>query len=164
MGEKLTFGDDLTEYCFNLTRIKFDIDRNEKSQISNQSALRINLDWFRYIRNQLLDYADYIEEIKDKRTLNRKEFRLPESKRCPGCDDGKPYKVIKYRNILIPVYDDDYGQQDFAVVLGKEISGGSYNHCSYLEFINYVDYELQNRFLNNEYDMFKEEISILYDK
>lgn len=159
MREELTFENDLLEYCFNLTRIKFDIDRNEKSQRDNQSALRINLDWFRYIRNQLLDYTDYIEEISDKRTLNRKEFLLPESKRCPGCDDGKPYKVIKYRKVLIPIYDDDYGQQDFAVVFGKEISGGSYNHYAYMQFIDCVDYELQNRFLNGEYNMFEEEIS-----
>lgn len=155
----MTFTDILIEYCFNLTRIKSDIDRSTTSQADSRSALRTNLDWFRYLRNQLLDYTDYIEEIGDKRTLNRKEFLLPESKRCPGCDDGKPYKVIKYRNVLIPVYDDDYGQQDFAIVFDKEISGGSYNLYSYIEFINYVDYELQNKFLNDEYDMFKEEIS-----
>ena len=155
----MTFTDILIEYCFNLTRIKSDIERNTTSQVDSQSALRINLDWFRYLRNQLLDYTDYIEEISDKRTLNRKEFLLPESKRCPGCDDGKPYKVLKYRNVLIPIYDDDYGQQDFTIIFDKEISGGSYNLYSYIEFINYVDYELQNRFLNNEYDMFKEEIS-----
>ena len=159
MGEELTFKNDLIEYCFNLTRIKSDIERSLTSQADSQSALRINLDWFRYVRNQLLDYADYVEEIRDQRTLNRKEFRLPESQRCPGCDDGKPYKVIKYRNVLIPIYDDDYGQQDFAVIFGKEISGGCYNYYSYIEFINYVDYELQKRFLNDEYNMFKEEIS-----
>lgn len=155
----MTFTDILIEYCFNLTRIKSDIDRSTTSQADSRSALRTNLDWFRYLRNQLLDYTDYIEDISDKRTLNRKEFLLPESKRCPGCDDGKPYKVIKYRNVMIPIYDDDYGQQDFAIVFDKEISGGSYNLYSYIEFINYVDYELQNKFLNDEYDMFKEEIS-----
>lgn len=155
----MTFTDILIEYCFNLTRIKSDIERNTTSQVDSQSALRVNLDWFRYIRNQLLDYTDYVEEIGDKKTLNKKEFLLPESKRCPGCDDGKPYKIIKYRNVLIPIYDDDYGQQDFTIIFGKEMSGGSYNLYSYMEFINYVDYELQNRFLNNEYDMFKEEIS-----
>ena len=98
----MTFTDILIEYCFNLTRIKSDIDRSTTSQVDSQSALRTNLDWFRYLRNQVLDYTDYIEEMNDKRTLNRKEFLLPESKRCPGCDNGKPYKVIKYRNVLIP--------------------------------------------------------------
>lgn len=153
MGEKLTFKDDLLEYYFNLTRIKSDIERSVTSQVDSQNSLRINLHWFRYIRNQLLDYDDYIEEIRDKRTLNRKEFRLPESQRCPGCDDGKPYKVIKYRDILIPIYDDDYGQQDFAVVFGKVISGGSYNYYSYIEFINCVDYELEQQYIDDKYDM-----------
>jgi len=155
----MTFKDILIEYYFNLTRIKRDIDKSTTSQVDSESALRTNISWFRYIRDQLLDYDDYIEEIRDKRTLNKKEFRLPESKRCPGCDDGKPYKVLRYRNVLIPIYDDDYGQQDFTVVFDKEISGGCYNFNSYIEFINCVDYELQNMFLNDEYDMFKKEIS-----
>ena len=152
----MEFKDILAEYCFNLTRIKSDIERGDTSLFNTKDARRINLTWFHYYRDLILKYEDYIEEIRDKRTLNRKEFRLSESQRCPGCDDGKPYKVIKYRNVLIPIYDDDYGQQDFTVIFGKEISGGCYNLYSYLEFINHVDYELEKKYLNNEYDMIKE--------
>lgn len=158
MEKKITmeFKDILTEYCFKLTIIKRDIDRGDKSSFNTKEARYINLTWFQFVRNDYVDIEQYIQTITDKRTLNRKEFRLPESQRCPGCDDGKPYKVIKYRNVMIPVYDDDYGQQDFTVLFGKEISGGCYNHYSYLEFINYVDYELEKKYLNNEYNIIEE--------
>ena len=150
------FRDILLEYHLRLARIKLDIDRGDKSLLETSDTRYVNLKWFQYIRDNAFNYDDFIEEIRDKRTLNRKEFRLSKSQRCPGCEDGKPYKAIKYRNVLIPIYDDDYGQQDFAVINGEEISGGCYNFNSHIEFINYVDYMLEKKYLRNEYDMHKE--------
>ena len=155
------FRDILLEYHFRLNVIKTRIERGEESLLETSQERYINLKWYQFIRDMAFDKEEYLQLIKDKRTLNRKEFLLPEDKRCPGCEDGRPYMIIKYREVLIPGYDDDYGQQDFAVIFGEDVSGGAYNFFSFIEFINHVDYMLEKKFLVDDYDM-KSELKELY--
>lgn len=156
MKERFKFRDLLLEYLFVLGGIQ---DKLKRGIINNETANTLryyNLDWLHWTRGRTLEDKEIFTESRDKRKLNNKKFLLPEEKRCPGCDDGKPYRIITYRGIEIPVYDDDYGQQDFAIVLGQEISGGSYNFFSVEEFIDASDRLLEEKFLLGEYDMRKE--------
>jgi hypothetical protein len=50
-----------------------------------------------------------------------------------------PYKLLLYRQEKIPVYSDDYGQQDFIVYKGKAFYGGPYNFCADNDFCSFVD-------------------------
>ena len=155
-GGNMQFRDVLLHYFSRLCNIKLNIERKYKTLHESSAELYTNLIWFQFVRDRAFRLEEIFEEINDENILNDKAFLLPEDKRYPGCEDGKPYKVIKYRNIYIPIYDDDYGQQDFAIVNGKEISGGCFNLFSYQEFIDAVDCYLQESYLKDEYDMNKE--------
>ena len=50
-----------------------------------------------------------------------------------------PFQWLKYRGEKIPVYSDDYGQQDFIVYKGKSFYGGSYNFESRFDFCSFID-------------------------
>ena len=59
----------------------------------------------------------------------------------------EPLYVIIYRDVLIPIYNDEYGQQVFAVIGGKEFSGGAYNSFPEDYFTYEADKLLEKRFL-----------------
>lgn len=61
-----------------------------------------------------------------------------------------PYRLILYRGVILPIYRDDYGQQDFTVIRNRVISGGSYNSFAVDEFIYEVDKILEEEFLTEE--------------
>ena len=52
--------------------------------------------------------------------------------------------LLKYREQILPMYDDDPGQQVVAALRGEMISGGAYNleYCE--EFMSRVDYLLDH--------------------
>ena len=65
-----------------------------------------------------------------------------------GCklEEGKEYEfkfplvgILSYNGEDIPVYDDDFGQQDFCMYHGKSISGGAYNLFPESEFIAHIE-------------------------
>lgn len=53
--------------------------------------------------------------------------------------------VIDYRGLTIPVFDDDYGQQDIALINGEWCSGGSYNFHAAEVFCSRADYYLEQQ-------------------
>lgn len=161
MESSIEFRDLLLEYHFILMSSKRRAEHVNEDESVLLNRLYVNREWFHYMRRHLFNDEDIFEIITDKRRLGNKRFLLDEKHRCPGCEDGKPFKIIKYRGIDIPVYDDDYGQQDFAVIDGKIVSGGSYNFFADDEFIGYVDIMLEDKYLKNEYDMYAE-IKALY--
>lgn len=166
---KVTFLDVLVEYYHFLDIIKysdqFKKDKSDKQDII-RDRLRINSGWLRFMQHNYFlgkDRKKLYRVYRSDKILNKKCFRLKEDERCVGCEDGKPYKVIKYRNILLPIYIDDYGQQDFTIINDKTICGGAYNLESDLYFISKVDDMLEKQFMNDEYDM-RKEILDLYQK
>jgi len=58
------------------------------------------------------------------------------------------YGIMEYRGIKVPVYDDDYGQQMFAIYDGSTISGGSYNFFPEHEFVYFIDSKLDLKYNN----------------
>ena len=160
MRDNFGFRHLLLEYYFILSSSQSKFEHKLMDEDTLDERLYVNLEWFHYLRSQLFKEEEVFKVIKDRRILNKKMFLLPEKQRCPGCDDGRPFKIIRYRNIDIPVYDDDYGQQDFAVINGEEISGGSYNFFAHEEFMNYVDRMLEKKYLEDDYNMHYEIIKL----
>lgn len=160
--KKIEFRDLLLQYYTLLTSFKYRLQQNIDSSREFQKRISVNMAWFHYLIEHL-DSKDVFKKTFEKRKLSRKKFLLPEDQRCPGCEDGKPLYILKYRGIDIPVYDDDYGQQEVAYFDGKAISGGCYNFFPEYEFIFYIDRYLEDRYLEGNYDMYKEIISLFPD-
>lgn len=153
---KFKFWNILGQYYHMLCFNKRDLDLGDITEKEFLTRNYINMEWFHEMIYSMLSLRDYARISRDEKKLRLKKFRLSDKERCPGCDDGKPYKVITYRGFDIPVYNDDYGQQDFAIFMGKCISGGAYNLFSDQEFMSYVDHYLEKLFIDNEYDMHEE--------
>ena len=56
--------------------------------------------------------------------------------------------ILEYRDELIPVYNDDYGQQEFIIYKNKEISGGSYNYFPEYTWMYEIDSYLEKEFFD----------------
>jgi len=56
-----------------------------------------------------------------------------------------PYAYFRYKKMVWPIYNDDYGQQNYIVVNNHIVGGGAYNFCDILVFIDAIEY-----FLNKE--------------
>ena len=48
-------------------------------------------------------------------------------------------EILCYKGKEIPVYNDDYGQQIYAVYEGKILPGGAYNFAAELDFCDMID-------------------------
>lgn len=58
--------------------------------------------------------------------------------------NDEPYQILEYKGLSIPIYSDDYGQQDF-IVLGNEVfGGGAYNFGAIYDFMYLIDKWLEN--------------------
>ena len=50
-----------------------------------------------------------------------------------------PFAILNYRGQEVPIYIDDYGQQEYMVFQGKEYSGGAYNFECRKDFCCIID-------------------------
>lgn len=163
MRNDFNFNDILVEYLIQLAKIKRLKERENLSEETVFQMLLINRCWYHSMRDYACEESDYIEELTNPGAINRVAFLLPVKQRCPGSESGRPYKVLRYRQHLIPVYDDDYGQQDFALI-GKEIvSGGAYNFFANTCFVDSLDYSLEKAYMDDKYD-FQKEINAMKEK
>ena len=128
----MNFEDALAIYESYLFRIR----RYQKSGYYSQAYLdgmrSQNLSWFRDI-------------VLDQDLVGWKRVDVDLSQFV--YDGNEPLYVISYRGKLIPVYNDDYGQQVFAVINGKEFSGGAYNLYPEDYFTYQVDKLLEKEIL-----------------
>lgn len=131
----MKFNDILGFYEFNLDNIKQFRERKFYSEDYIEGMRRQNFSWFESMAT--LCPSRYTEVlVKDGEDVEDYRF-----------ENQLPFKFILYRDEKIPVYDDDYGQQDFAVIRGKVVSGGTYNFMSAEEFVYYLDRILEQEFL-----------------
>ena len=63
--------------------------------------------------------------------------------------------LILYRNEIIPCYDDDYGQQVFAIIRGADVGGGAYNLNYAEEFCDTLDYYLEEEMMQDIENYYK---------
>lgn len=131
----MKFNDILDFYECNLFNIKQFRERKLYSEDYIDGMLRQNLKWFRAMASQC---SSRYKEVFVGEGEKVEEYRF---------ENQLPFKFIVYRDEKIPVYDDDYGQQDFAVIRGQVVSGGAYNFMSAEEFVYYMDEVLEREFL-----------------
>ena len=131
----MKFEDILDFYECNLFNIKQFKERKFYSDDYIEGMLRQNLKWFRVMASQC---PSRYKEVSVRKGAKVEEYRF---------ENQLPFKFIVYRGEKIPVYDDDYGQQDFAVIRGQVVSGGAYNFMSAEEFVYYMDEVLEREFL-----------------
>lgn len=111
-------------------------------------ALKVNFDWFRRISEDERPYEHKVVSYKEWSFVERERYKHPEL--------GDVLKFLHYRDRVIPIYDDDYGQQDVAIIDGVIRGAGAYNFFSVEEFMDMVDM--------NEYYALEKEIRSYYDK
>ena len=131
----MKFDDILGFYQFNLSNIKVFKERKFYSEDYIEGMIRQNFSWFEAMAMQC---PSRYQEVLVKDGEDVEDYRF---------ENQLPLKFILYRGEKIPVYDDDYGQQDFAVIRGKVISGGAYNFMAAEDFVYYMDQVLEREFL-----------------
>lgn len=60
----------------------------------------------------------------------------------------EPYKLLTYRDVSIPVYIDDYGQQFITRIGDKYVGAGAYTseQNAFMCFSDFIDYQLDRIF------------------
>ncbi len=84
--------------------------------------------------------------MKDDKLI-RREATLDELRQFTFTENGQiwvPDHVVQFKDIVAPVYVDDYGQQDFIRVDGQDYGAGAYNFYP----DEYFEYELRHIWLS----------------
>lgn len=149
---KLDFETLLNLYFYKLYNI---VDRHMRGLDSEEDynrALALNRLW-------LEDIADYIGRdytVRKHDELTQEEI----DKYAPLGIEGNYAMylmyVIEYRGLTIPVFDDDYGQQDIAWINGEWCSGGSYNFHAEDTFCSRADYYLEQQSIKEFIEKYSE--------
>lgn len=84
--------------------------------------------WFEDMKTYYCD--DFKPIMREATKEEEKEFLY---------QDQPPIKMLEYRGLCVPIYDDDYGQQYFMVFEGKEYGGGSFNGFPEYDFCYIID-------------------------
>ena len=132
----MEFNDVLTAYAMQLATIKRFSQIGAYSEDYLLGRRVANFYWLQDMIN--FTGRDYVERtnVSDEE-LKQYEF-----------DGDWPYKLIEYRGEVIPVFYDDYGQQDYVVIRGEVCSGGSYNLNALDEFMYEMDIVLEREYLD----------------
>lgn len=107
-------------------------------------AFQTTLSCWRDFLSELRPYYNYYKVISaiDLTDEQKEQYKHPDPQ-FPLCG------LLEYRGQVVPMYDDDYGQQVFAVFRGRDIAGGAYNMEYYDSFINEIDYVLDHEIAFN---------------
>lgn len=140
MDGKLNFKKLLEEYLFKLHLVKHSPKFEDEK--FREGYLDANLSWFQDMKAYCDDYVPKIlpitEEIK---------FRYMLKDKLDGEAPAPLSGYFTYRDEIVPIYDDDYGQQDIMLFRGKEYSGGCYNFLAIHDFTYIVDQILEREYL-----------------
>lgn len=93
--------------------------------------LRENYYWFAELSRADLGYEGTVNHHLTQE--ERDQYRHEEL--------GEVMYLILYRDMVIPVYDDDPGQQDVALINGEIVSSGAYNFIADEYFMFWVNHE-----------------------
>lgn len=72
----------------------------------------------------------------------------PEQKEKYLFEGEEPVAMLYYRGKEIPIYNDDYGQQEFIVFNDKTFGGGAYNTMAEYDFCDYMDDIIDQEIIN----------------
>lgn len=95
---------------------------------------------WRDLKDQLsFDYQDFYKAT-DVRYLDEEQKRKYDIR-----PDEPLCGLLEYRDHIIPMYNDDPGQQIFAIFEGRILSGGPFNMHYCEAFIAEIDYTLDHK-------------------
>lgn len=149
---KLDFETLLHLYSYKLYNI---VDRHMHgldSEEDYKGALALNRLW-------LEDIADYIGRdytVRKHDELTQEEIDKYSPLGVEGHYAMDLMYVIDYRGLTIPVFNDDYGQQDIALINGEWCSGGSYNFHPEEVFCSRADYYLEQQSIKEFIEKYSE--------
>lgn len=133
--------------------------RGLMSQKERDAGLRTNMSWFSNMR--------YLGQIEDEGCQITYCLDLPADVRSKykHSELGEVAYILRYRNHDIPVYDDDAGQQEVAIIFDHEVAGGAYNMTAVSDFCTAFDEYFESILLQSitrdadghiDYDLFNE--------
>ena len=138
----MDFDTALNLYLRNVENLQHRFMCNLISKETRDAVLLNNFYWFRSVL--LFDHIEgYFKEVPVSELSNelRQKYDVtPDT--FPLCS------VIFYRDHEIPCYDDDYGQQVFAVYDEENWSGGTYNLQYGPDFCSMLDAKLEQELLD----------------
>jgi len=129
----MTYEQLLTCYELALDLVKMQRERGHKSPDFLDGFQKGALQMYWSAR----DETDFKPQIDPATPEEKKKFYDPESKE-------EPFGILRYRGQEVPVYDDDYGQQEYIIFRGETYCGGAYNFGADYDFCSYVDNVLDN--------------------
>lgn len=154
------FSQVLNRYSLNLENLKIRHSRNLINDDYFQGALDFNFKWLQDAKFSIEDRESVYGKKKEPSEEDKQKYLYIE-KASDGSElQYRPWSLIEYRGETIPVYADDPGQQDFTVLRGRVISGGSYNFFPEEVFCYELDRILENEYLADP--LTKEENSVRF--
>ena len=88
--------------------------------------------WFQAMKQ----YTDFKPLVREATEEEKKKFIYHQGETGFG---PEPDKVMGYRGEIVPIYFDDYGQQEVAIFEGEIIPGGAFNTMAYYDFCFVID-------------------------
>ena len=120
----ITFNDILFTYKMKINNTQMKYERQLITEEVYDSIITEALYWF----EQLKDFLPLEQICTIRKPTDKEDEEL-----------NSPFEVIEYREDIIPVYQDDYGQQFYAIIFGREYGGGSYNIAPHRDFLFLYD-------------------------
>lgn len=90
-----------------------------------------NFKWFQTMK----DYSNFKPFTREPKKKEKEELRYTNM----NGDIFEPCAILEYRNEIVPIYNDDYGQQEFILYKDNIISGGTYNLMADYDFCHEID-------------------------
>jgi len=125
---------------------KYENDIKHVNRMLNPDCLSFfkkSVEYWKGYKKACYNWFQQMKECcEDFNPKSRKPSKEEKDKFTYISESGCKYEVVailEYRNEIIPIYCDDYGQQNFIVFKGEEYCGGAYNICSERDFCAFVD-------------------------
>lgn len=142
---KLTFITILVDYLSNCLDFKYQLERENLSATDKKYIEgRIKQNFYNFENSKA--YLNIKDLYKTRKPTKEEE----EKYKIEG--DFPLVRILEYRDKVLPIYLDDYGQQEFAVYKNKEISGGAFNTDAEEIFMWELDSYLEKEFFASDLD------------
>ena len=142
---RLTFTKVLVDYFISCIRIKQKLNRKNLSK-SDEKYLQGQKDQNFYNFERIKDY------LKSEELFTRREPTKTEIEKYKIKGEYPVVGIFEYRGESSPIYCDDYGQQEFLIYKGKELSGGSFNYLPEYDWMYVIDGYLEKDFFEDNSD------------
>lgn len=142
---KLTFNQLLADYLYNCINFKQKLSRDYLSQ-SDRIFIKGQ------IRQNLYDFQRVRDYLNDDRVFEHRQATKTEIKKYKIEGDYPVVGMFKYREISLPIYFDDYGEQEFLIYRNRELCGGGFEYFPEYYWMSQIDEYLEKDFFESNLD------------